>query len=85
MKSFEVVFDSLNSENYAKPITALVVEPDDDGKLAQYWSNARWCEIIKHKSDNWGRLSTAPAGGLPPHGGPGPERGQEKPGEMVVD
>ena len=69
----------------AKLYSFTVIEPDDERKLAQYWANARWCEIIKHKSDNWGRLSTEMAKGLPPHGGPGPERGQEKPGEMVVE
>ncbi len=69
----------------AKLYSFTIVEPDDEGKLAEYWANARWCEIIKHKSDNWDRSSTESAIGLPPHGGPGPERGQEKPGEMVVD
>jgi len=59
--------------------------PDPDGKLAQHWTNARWSNIIKHKSDNWDRLSTEPAGGLPPHSGPGPEKGQEKPGQIVLD
>ncbi|MDP7163523.1 MAG: hypothetical protein QF792_08530, partial [Phycisphaerae bacterium] len=58
---------------------------DGEGRIAEYYANLRWCEIIKHKSDNWGRLSTEPASGLPPHGGPGPERGQEKPGEMVME
>ena len=28
MRSYEVIFDSVNSESYAKPITVLVVEPD---------------------------------------------------------
>ena len=69
----------------AKLYSFTVIEPDDERKLAQYWANARWCEVIKHKSDNWDRLSTEMAKGLPPHGGPGPERGQEKPGEMVVE
>ncbi|MDP7162998.1 MAG: hypothetical protein QF792_05835, partial [Phycisphaerae bacterium] len=69
----------------AKLYSYTVIEPDPEGNCAAYWASARWCEIIKHKSDNWDRLSTEPAGGLPPHGGPGPERGQEKPGEMVVD
>ena len=69
----------------AKLYSYTVIEPDPEGNCAAYWTSARWCEIIKHKSDNWDRLSTEPAGGLPPHGGPGPERGQEKPGEMVVD
>ncbi|MDP7163203.1 MAG: hypothetical protein QF792_06905, partial [Phycisphaerae bacterium] len=69
----------------AKFYSFTVTEPDPDGEKAQYWANCRWCEVIKHKSDSWDRLSTEPAGGLSPHGGPGPERGQEKPGEMVVD
>ena len=69
----------------AKLYSFTIVEPDDEGRLAQYWANARWCEIIKHKSDNWDRLSNESAMGLPPHGGPGPEKGQEKPGEMVAD
>jgi len=59
--------------------------PDPDGKLEKDRVNSRWCELIKHKSDNWDRLSTEPAIGLPPHGGPGPEKGQEKPGEPAWD
>jgi len=59
--------------------------PDPDGKLAVDKANTRWCGIIKHKSDSWDRLSTEPAIGLPPHSGPGPEKGQEKPGEIVLD
>lgn len=59
--------------------------PDPDGKLALDNANGRWCGIIKHKSDNWDRTSTESAGGLPSHSGPGPEKGQEKPGEIVLD
>jgi hypothetical protein len=59
--------------------------PDPDGQLERYRLNAHWCEYIKHRSDNWGRNSNEPAIGLPPHGGPGPERGQGKPGEMVME
>ena len=29
MKSYEITFDCLNSENYVKPITALIYEPDN--------------------------------------------------------
>jgi len=60
-------------------------EPDPDGTLRRYQANMRWFEIIKHKSDNWDRLSTEPAIGLPPHSGPGPEKGQEKPGQPTWD
>jgi hypothetical protein len=59
--------------------------PDPDGKLERDRLNTRWCETIKHRSDNWGRLSTEPAIGLPPHSGPGPEKAQEKPGEMIME
>jgi hypothetical protein len=58
---------------------------DGEGKVAEYYANLRWCETIKHRSGNWDRLSTEPAGGLPPHGGPGPQKGQEKSGEIVPD
>jgi len=69
----------------AKLYSFSVTEPDPDGAKARYWANMRWCGIVKHKSDNWDRLSTEPAIGLPPHGGPGPEKGQEKPGEPAWD
>ena len=69
----------------AKLYSYTITEPDPEDKKAQYWANHRWGEIIKHRSDNWERLSTDPAGGLPPHGGPGPEKGQEKPGQIVLD
>jgi len=62
-----------------------IEKSDPEGKVAQFYANARWCELIKHRSDNRGRLSTEPAIGLPPHSGPGPEKGQEKPGEMILD
>jgi len=67
----------------AKLYSFSIPEPDPDGVISRHWANARWCESIKHKSDNWGRLSTEPAIGLPPHGGPGPRRGEEKPGETI--
>ena len=69
----------------AKLYSFSIPEPDPDGVIARYNANARWCELIKHKSDNWDRLSTEPAIGLPPHCGPGPEKGQEKPGEVVPE
>ena len=68
----------------AKLYSYTITEPDPEEQKAQYWANHRWGEIIKHRSDNWGRLSTEPARGLPPHGGPGPEKGQEKPGQIVL-
>lgn len=46
--------------------------PDPDGQLERDRRNARWLDAIKHRSDNWDRLSTEPALGLPPHSGPGP-------------
>ena len=67
----------------AKLYSFAIPEPDPNGAVARHMANFRWCECIKHKSDNWGRLSTEPATGVPPHGGPGPERGQEKPGEQI--
>jgi hypothetical protein len=48
--------------------------PDPDGKLERDRLNTRWRETIKHRSDNWGRLSTEPAIGLPPGSGPSPEK-----------
>lgn len=37
--------------------------PDPDGQLERDRLNARWCESIKHRSDNWSRASTElPAG-----------------------
>jgi hypothetical protein len=69
----------------AKLYSYTTYKSDPGSKLAQLWTNSRWSNIIKHKSDNWDRLSTEPARGLPPHSGPGPEKGQEKPGEMVLD
>ena len=45
--------------------------PDADGKLERDRLNARWCEHIKHRSDNWNRNSNEPAIGLPPYTEPG--------------
>ncbi|HJN17857.1 MAG TPA: hypothetical protein QGH10_20320, partial [Armatimonadota bacterium] len=59
--------------------------PDPDGQLERDQLNARWVDAIKHRSDNWDRLSTEPADGLPPHAGPGPEKGDEKPGQPAWD
>lgn len=69
----------------AKLYSYTIPEPDPIGNISRRWANARWREIIKHRSDNWGRMSTEPAIGLPPPSGPGPEKGQEKPGRMELD
>ncbi|MDP7162097.1 MAG: hypothetical protein QF792_01205, partial [Phycisphaerae bacterium] len=42
-----------------------LMEPDPDGTINRYWDNARWNEAILHRSDNWGRTSNEPTGGLP--------------------
>ena len=42
-----------------------LVEPDPDGAIKRYWDSARWNEAILHRSDNWGRPSNEPAGGVP--------------------
>ena len=42
--------------------------PDPDGQLQRDKDNSRWCEHIKHRSDNWDRKNNEPAIGLPPHG-----------------
>ena len=41
--------------------------PDADGKLERDRLNARWCENIKHRSDNWDRNSNESATGLEPY------------------
>ncbi|MDP6047670.1 MAG: hypothetical protein QGG25_18810, partial [Phycisphaerae bacterium] len=56
----------------AKLYSFTVTEPDPDGARARYWDDMRWCEIIKHRSDNWSRTSNSPAGGVPPYTQPGP-------------
>jgi hypothetical protein len=47
--------------------------PDPSGQLEHDRVNARWCDHIKHRSDNWEKNSNEPAIGLPPYKGPGPE------------
>ena len=46
--------------------------PDPEGNLEIDRLNARWCEVIKHRSDNWGDRSNEPAIGLPTYTGPSP-------------
>ena len=41
--------------------------PDPNGQLERDRLNARWCENIKHRSDNWDRNSNEPATGLLPY------------------
>ena len=41
--------------------------PDPTGQLERDRVNARWCEHIKHRSDNWGRNSNEQAIGLLPY------------------
>ena len=41
--------------------------PDPDGQLERDKLNARWCEHIKHRSDNWDKNSNEPAIGVPPY------------------
>ncbi|PYV15233.1 MAG: hypothetical protein DMG07_10285, partial [Acidobacteria bacterium] len=50
----------------AKLYSFTMTLPDRDGALAREKANARWLEIIKHRSDNWGGRSNEPASGLPP-------------------
>jgi hypothetical protein len=49
----------------AKLYSYSLMEPDPDGSIKRYWDNARWNEAILHRSDDWGRASNEPAGGLP--------------------
>ena len=49
----------------AKLYSYSFMQPDPDGEIATDWANARWLETIKHRSDNWDRLSTEPAAGVP--------------------
>ena len=58
----------------AKLYSFTVTEPDPDGARGRYWGDMRWCDAIKHRSDNWGSASNAPAGGVPPYTEPGPGR-----------
>ena len=41
--------------------------PDPDGSLSRNKANARWLDLIRHRSDQWGVRSTEPATGLSPH------------------
>ena len=41
--------------------------PDPDGNLARRQANARWLDVITHRSGHWGRDSNEPAKGVPPH------------------
>ena len=41
--------------------------PDPTGQLERDKQNVRWCDHIKHRSDNWGKNSNESAIGLPPH------------------
>jgi hypothetical protein len=50
----------------AKLYSYSLMGPDPDGTIQRYWDNARWNESIMHRSDNWGRSSNEPAGGMPP-------------------
>jgi len=50
----------------AKLYSFSLVLDDPDGTSNRHQQNARWAEFIKHKSDDWGRLSNEPAGGVPP-------------------
>ena len=47
--------------------------PDPHGQLENDRLNARWCEHIKHRSDNWNQKSNDPAIGSPPYTAPGTE------------
>jgi len=49
----------------AKLYSYSLMEPDPDGSIKRYWDSARWNEAILHRSDDWGRASNEPAGGLP--------------------
>lgn len=50
----------------AKLYSCTFTQPDPDGTVRRYWANARWNENIFHRSDQWGRDSNMPAGGVPP-------------------
>ena len=57
-----VRFHLRNAKLYSYTFTL----PDPTGQLERDRLNTRWCEHIKHRSDNWGRASNEPADGLPP-------------------
>ena len=50
----------------AKLYSCTLVYPDPDGALRRYWANLQWNVNIFHRSDQWGRASNEPAGGVPP-------------------
>ena len=50
----------------AKLYSCTLTQPDPEGQIRRYWASFRWNENLFHRSDQWGRASTGPAGGLPP-------------------
>ena len=54
-----------NAKFYSYTLTL----PDPDGQLQRDKDNARWCDHIKHRSDNWDRATNEPAIGVPPREG----------------
>ena len=50
----------------AKLYSFTTYKSDPGGIIARLWTNARWSNIIKHKSDNWDRNTNEPAIGVPP-------------------
>jgi hypothetical protein len=50
-----------NAKLYSYTLTL----PDPEGQLQRDKDNARWCEQIKHRSDNWDGKSNEPAIGVP--------------------
>ena len=50
----------------AKLYSYTFTRPDPDRNLRRSQENARWLDVIKHRSDQWGRSSTEPASGIPP-------------------
>jgi hypothetical protein len=59
-----VKFYLKNAKLYSYTFTLL----DPNGQLELDRINARWCETIKHRSDNWDQNSTEPAIGVAPYG-----------------
>ena len=57
-----VKFYLTNAKLYSYTFTL----PDPDGQLERGRLNARWCEMIKHRSDQWDRASNEPAAGVSP-------------------
>ena len=50
----------------AKLYSYTFTRPDPDGNLRRSKENARWLDVIKHRSDQWGRQATEPASGVAP-------------------